>query len=106
MWQVDVRLPKLHAMDARMGSMKRIMNCVSVTDDDAYAYVGTKTGELLRFNIDRDGIQGFNDPDTVRPALRGFSKERFGRGVRAVRCVLNDLNSLILSKNLLILIVQ
>ena len=88
-WQVDVGLPKLHAMDAKMGNMKRVIQCLSVTANDEFAYAGTKTGELLRFNIDRDPIQSFNDPDRVRPTLKAFSKERFGKGIKAVCCVLN-----------------
>lgn len=33
--------------------------------------------------------QYFNDPDTIRPTLAGYSLEKFGKGVRSVRCVLN-----------------
>lgn len=33
--------------------------------------------------------QYFNDPDTIRPTLTGYSLEKFGKGVRSVCCVLN-----------------
>ena len=33
--------------------------------------------------------QYFNDPDTIRPTLAGYSLEKFGKGVRSVCCVLN-----------------
>lgn len=33
--------------------------------------------------------QTFNDPDTARPTLVGYSREKFGKGVRSVCCVLN-----------------
>ena len=40
-----------------MGTMKRVIQCIDVTEDDEFAYCGTKTGELLKFKIDRDPIQ-------------------------------------------------
>lgn len=33
--------------------------------------------------------QYFNDPDTIRPTLAGYSLDKFGKGVRSVCCVLN-----------------
>lgn len=33
--------------------------------------------------------QYFNDPDTIRPTLTGYSLEKFGKGVRSVCCVFN-----------------
>ncbi|GMI12017.1 hypothetical protein TrRE_jg8950 [Triparma retinervis] len=88
-WQVDVNAPKIHAMDAKMGSMQRVMQCVAITNDDVHAYCGTKTGEVLKFRIDRDDIQSFNDPDRVRPTLEDYSRERFSKGVKSIACVLN-----------------
>jgi len=89
-WQVDVNIPKLHAMDAKMGTMKRVIQCISIQEDDKCAFAGTKTGELLCFNINRDPIQSFNDPDRVCPGMKGFSKERFGKGIKSVCCVFNQ----------------
>lgn len=88
-WQVDVSLPKLHAMDASLGSLKRVMRCVAVASDDSYAYVGTTTGEVLKLSADRDGLQLPNDPDRVRPMLKQVSSSRLGMGVTAVACWTN-----------------
>ncbi|CAN0449815.1 unnamed protein product, partial [Ectocarpus sp. 12 AP-2014] len=88
-WQVDVSIPKVHAVDAQMGGMRRAIECISITEDDKYAYCGTRTGDVLQFKIDRDDIRYFNDPDTIRPTLAGYSLEKFGKGVRSVHCVLN-----------------
>ncbi|KAH8085042.1 WD repeat-containing protein [Aureococcus anophagefferens] len=88
-WQVDVSLPKLHAMDALLGTLKRVMRCISVGSDDAFAYVGTTTGEVLKFAIDRDGIQLPNDPDRVRPMLKAVSPKRVGMGVHTCQCLTN-----------------
>lgn len=88
-WHVDVSLPKLHAMDASLGTLKRVMRCIAISMDDAYAYVGTTTGEVLKFAIDRDGIQLPNDPDRIRPMLKQVSKKRVGMGVCACECWTN-----------------
>lgn len=179
-----------------MGGMRRTIECISITEDDKHAYCGTRTGDVLKFKIDRDDIrvcmyvracrvhprdhliipvkgapldnlpvsvacfiprkscvvprmppspplpspsptraitstlffltpyhttsptthrfvgethilvgaailvaspisparahtQYFNDPDTIRPTLAGYSLDKFGKGVRSVCCVLN-----------------
>jgi len=82
-------MPKLHAMDANVGKMKRVIQCISIDDQDEYAYCGTKTGELMQFKIDRDPIQSFNDPDRVRPVLKGFSSDRMGKGIKSCQCWVN-----------------
>jgi WD40 repeat protein len=56
-WQVDVNAPKIHAMDAKMGSLQRVIQCLTISADDRHAYCGTKTGEVVKFMIDRDDIQ-------------------------------------------------
>lgn len=56
-WQVDVSVPKVHAVDAQMGGMRRAIECISITDDDEHAYCGTRTGDVLKFKIDRDDIR-------------------------------------------------
>lgn len=47
-------------------------------------------GDLIRVRIDRDPIpRSFNEPDKVRPMFDAISKERFGKGIKAVRCFVN-----------------
>lgn len=50
-WQVDVSIPKIHAMEANMGQLRRVIHSVAITDDDEFAYCGTKTGDLLRYVV-------------------------------------------------------
>jgi len=88
-WQVCINTPKLDPMDANMGSMQRSMTCLSISDDDFVAFVGTKTGEVLKFKIDRDEIKTFNEPDCIRPFLQSYNRERFSRGVKSVACIVN-----------------
>ena len=39
-----------------MGGMRRTIECISITEDDKHAYCGTRTGDVLKFKIDRDDI--------------------------------------------------
>jgi WD40 repeat protein len=68
-WQVDFSLPKLHSIDVKMGTVRRVATCMSITDNDEFAYCGTETGDILKIKIDRDEIRSFNDPDTKIPSL-------------------------------------
>lgn len=44
-----------------MGGMRRTIECISITEDDRHAYCGTRTGDVLKFKIDRDDIRvGYN----------------------------------------------
>lgn len=40
-----------------MGGMRRTIECISITEDDKHAYCGTRTGDVLKFTIDRDDIR-------------------------------------------------
>lgn len=89
-WQVDASIPKIHAVDARMGAMRRTIQCIAITEDDTHAFCGTRTGDLLKFRIDRDGIQSSSEPDSKVPTLSEYSRDKFGMGIKSVCCVLNE----------------
>ncbi|EGB06785.1 hypothetical protein AURANDRAFT_28848 [Aureococcus anophagefferens] len=86
-WHVDPSGPKIHPMDAKMGKMKRVVQCVDVSADDDYAMCGTQTGEVLQIDVNRDPILAYNDPDRMVPRLVNTSKDRFGKGVKSI-CVM------------------
>jgi cilia- and flagella-associated protein 52 len=89
-WQVDYSLPKLHAMDVKMGQLRRVITCLSISDDDHFAYCGTHTGDVVKVKVDRNDVHSPNDPDTVTPIMVTCSKHRFANGVKCIRCVLNS----------------
>lgn len=88
-WQIDFSLPKLHPMDTKMGVVRRIFLCCSITNDDHFAYLGTTTGDVVKVCIDRNEILSFKDPDVVVPQLVGMTKDRLSKSVRALLCVVN-----------------
>lgn len=88
-WQIDFSLPKVHPIDAKMGVLRRIITCVSITNDDHIAYCGTTTGDIIKVKIDRDDVHSPNDPDATFPVMVASSKERFSKGVKTIKCVVN-----------------
>ena len=88
-WQIDFSLPKLHPIDVKFGGVRRIFNCLDITADDQFCYLGTSTGDLVKITIDRDEIHGLNDPDHILPTLVGVSKDRLTLGINAVNVVIN-----------------
>jgi WD40 repeat protein len=88
-WQIDFTLPKLHPMDAKLGVVRRIFLCCVITNDDRFAYLGTTTGDVVKICIDRNEIISFKDPDVTVPQLVGITKDRVGKSVRALQCVVN-----------------
>lgn len=88
-WQVDFSLPKLHAMDAKMGNVRRVIISLAITDDDHIAYCGTTTGDIIKCKIDRNEIMSFKDPDVTVPQMLGVSVYKFPVGARTVACLRN-----------------
>lgn len=88
-WQLDFNLPKLHPMDVKLASVRRIVLCLDITPDDKFAYCGTTTGDILKISIDRNDIQSYNDPDTTVPSLIACSKDKSSKGVKALQCITN-----------------
>jgi hypothetical protein len=43
--QFDAVVKRIHALDAKIGAMRRIISCVDVDDTDEHAIAGTTTGE-------------------------------------------------------------
>jgi len=74
----------------KLGSVRRVITSMDITADDSLAYCGTSTGDILKIKIERNEIQGFNDPDTIVPSLAGISKDKFSRGVKVLMCVINE----------------
>lgn len=88
-WQIDFHLPKLHAIDAKLGSVQRIITSLDIEPEDHFAYCGTSSGDMIKVKIDRDELRSFNDPDTLIPSMCGVTKDRFSKGVRTIKCVEN-----------------
>ena len=90
-WQICTSTPKLHPIDVSMGSIRRVMQCLCISEDDSFAFAGNKTGEIIKINIERDEIKPFDEPEVCHPSLMGYNKERFSKGVKSVCCIKNPI---------------
>ncbi len=90
-WQLCPKTPKMHPMDVVMGTMRRELQCLAISNDDIFAFSGSKTGEVLKFTIDRDELKSFNEADQRRPSLQDYSRDRFSKGVKSVACITNPM---------------
>lgn len=89
-WQVDTSQPRLHAIETKLGPLRRVFSCLDITADDEFAYCGTTTGDLVKIKINRDEIHSHNDPDGTVPTLIGVSNDRIASGVTAIQIVENQ----------------
>eukprot|EP01084_Bolivina_argentea_P258167 435131_1 len=90
-WQVDITIPKLHAVDAKMGSLHRAIQCISISNNDKVAYCGTTTGDVMRVSIDCDNTRkNLSDPEVTRPTLRECGTKKFSQGIKSIYCYFNE----------------
>lgn len=90
-WQICTSTPKLHPIDVNMSSIRRVMQCLCIAEDDSFAFTGNTTGEVIKIDIERDEIKPFGEPEISHPRLIGYNKERFSKGVKSVACVVNPI---------------
>ena len=88
-WQIDFSLPKMHAMDVKLGAVRRVVLSLAITEDDHTCFCGTSSGDVLKVNIDRNEIISYKDPDTKIPSILGLTDYKFAMGVRSLYCVVN-----------------
>uniref|UniRef100_A0A8C5R5C0 Cilia- and flagella-associated protein 52 n=1 Tax=Leptobrachium leishanense TaxID=445787 RepID=A0A8C5R5C0_9ANUR len=72
-WEVDLPNRKLRPTDCQMGQLKRIVNCLAISEDDTYFYCGTSTGDILKMNMKTKLLNSC-----------GPEKNRFSLGVTAL----------------------
>lgn len=88
-WQIDFGLPKMHPMDVRLASVRRVFLSIAIEENDRTAYLGSVTGDVVKISIDRNEIISFKDPDETVPSILGITKHRFAGGVYSLQCVVN-----------------
>ncbi|GBG26806.1 Cilia- and flagella-associated protein 52 [Hondaea fermentalgiana] len=75
-WTIDFQAEKLEHVEANMGTLRRIFKCIAVAEDDAVAYCGTSTGDILAIAL------------TPRiPNFQQAGNELFRKGIRAITFV-------------------
>ena len=77
-WQPNYVDKKLAYTDIALGNLRRNLQCVEIDDNDAFAYAGTKTGDVVEFNLER-GI--FKRTGPVR--------KLFSQGLNCMKLLMN-----------------
>ena len=52
-WDVDYEQKKILFQDLTMGQIKRIYQCIVITEDDKSAFLGTLTGDIIEIGLER-----------------------------------------------------
>ena len=47
-WELNPQTHKIIPTDCNLGQLKRIVNCIQVSDDDQYMYCGTTSGDVIQ----------------------------------------------------------
>lgn len=69
-WDFDTKLNGLNPTDVVLGTLRRIVKCITLSADDRSLYAGTSTGDLLHISL-----------DSRIPAFKQGSNELFSQGV-------------------------
>ena len=51
MWELNVQTRKITPTDCNLGQLKRIVNCIEVSEDDQYMYCGTTSGDVIQVRM-------------------------------------------------------
>ncbi|XP_060883410.1 cilia- and flagella-associated protein 52 [Labrus mixtus] len=52
-WELDVHNRKIRPTECQTGKLRRIVNCVEISEDDQFIYCGTTSGDIMKINLER-----------------------------------------------------
>ena len=77
-WDCDLEQKKVKYTEILLNSIKRVFSCVCVASDDSCAYLGTKTGDIVEIDLQRNLFKGI-----------GPKKRLFSQGVNTLNLLSN-----------------
>jgi WD40 repeat protein len=78
-WECDFTSKKIGFTDIIMGKIKRNFTCITIDDNDACAYLGTRTGDIIEIDLQRNLFK------RIGPAKRLFSL-----GINVINLINNE----------------
>uniref|UniRef100_UPI00398E4B89 cilia- and flagella-associated protein 52 isoform X2 n=1 Tax=Pristiophorus japonicus TaxID=55135 RepID=UPI00398E4B89 len=72
-WHLDLHNRKIRPTECQTGLLKRMINCIEITEDDSFFYCGTTTGDILMISMKTGLLNNY-----------GPMKDKFSLGVTAV----------------------
>lgn len=76
--QIDTQNRKISSVKCYLGQQKRAFTCVAISDDDEHLYCGTKTGDIMEFQVQSTNFK------RIAPV-----KVLFAQGVKTLKTLLN-----------------
>jgi len=74
-WQFEREQRKIRPTDCKLGQMKRVFNCLVITDDDSTIFGGTQSGDILQISLQHQLFQAQGPNHCKKP---------FSMGVQAI----------------------
>eukprot|EP00487_Bulimina_marginata_P001607 TRINITY_DN13676_c0_g1_i1.p1 TRINITY_DN13676_c0_g1~~TRINITY_DN13676_c0_g1_i1.p1 ORF type:complete len:159 (+),score=15.25 TRINITY_DN13676_c0_g1_i1:299-775(+) len=70
-WQFDREARKIRPTDCKLGQLKRVFNCIAITEDDDKIYAGTQSGDILQISLKHTLFQVKGPNNSKRPFSLG-----------------------------------
>lgn len=78
LWNCDLIQKKIDFHDIVMGQIKRIFTCCIIDNDDQFAYLGTKTGDIVEISLTKQLFKRI-----------GPAKKLFSQGINCITFIAN-----------------
>uniref|UniRef100_A0A3Q3KS70 Cilia- and flagella-associated protein 52 n=1 Tax=Monopterus albus TaxID=43700 RepID=A0A3Q3KS70_MONAL len=70
MWELDLPNRKVRPTECQTGKLKRIVNCIEISENDQFIFCGTTSGDIMKINL-KTGL--LSDYGPVKPKKKGVS---------------------------------
>lgn len=70
-WKFEPEPRKIRPTDVKLGQLKRIFNCVAITNDDSTIYAGTQSGDILQISLKHTLFQRQGPNNCKKPFSMG-----------------------------------
>ena len=78
LWNADLINKKIQYLDVNLGHLKRIFTCCIIDPTDQFAYLGTKTGDMVEISLSKCLFKRI-----------GPAKKLFSQGINCVTLLSN-----------------
>jgi len=94
LWHLSPSNRKLQGVHAKVGNLQRVFKSLTMGPDRMSIYAGTETGDVVEFNLDRNGVPvlGRMPKDAPKTKKGDSLPGRVGKGAKCIRAIPHPLN--------------
>eukprot|EP00484_Ammonia_sp_Unknown_P003176 CAMPEP_0197072402 /NCGR_PEP_ID=MMETSP1384-20130603/210079_1 /TAXON_ID=29189 /ORGANISM="Ammonia sp." /LENGTH=454 /DNA_ID=CAMNT_0042511219 /DNA_START=52 /DNA_END=1413 /DNA_ORIENTATION=- len=85
-WKFDEEAGKIRHTDVKLGNLKRVFNCIVITDDDEIVYTGTQSGDVLQISMKHTLFQAIGPNNSKKPFSMGVQTIALSRDGEHIVC--------------------